>query len=68
MPSFASTLVPLRRPLAVPFDRLCRSLDSLGKDSKIAASKIVYPGVKIKIKNEVLIPSIFPRPTRFRQS
>ncbi len=30
-------------------------LDSLGKDSKISASKTVYPGVKIKIKNDVLI-------------
>lgn len=30
-------------------------LDSLGKDAKISASKTVYPGVKIKIKNDVLI-------------
>ncbi|MGC8765296.1 MAG: FapA family protein [Brevinematia bacterium] len=30
-------------------------LDGLGKDAKISASKTVYPGVKIKIKNEVLI-------------
>ncbi len=30
-------------------------LDGLGKDAKISASKTVYPGVKIKIKNEVFI-------------
>jgi uncharacterized protein (DUF342 family) len=30
-------------------------LDSLGKDAKVAASKIVFPGVKVKIKKEVLI-------------
>ncbi len=30
-------------------------IDGLGKDAKIAASKTVYPGVKIKIKNEILI-------------
>jgi uncharacterized protein (DUF342 family) len=30
-------------------------LDSLGKDAKISASKNVYPGVKIRIKNEYLL-------------
>ncbi len=30
-------------------------LESLGKDAKISASKITYPGVKIKIKSAVLI-------------
>lgn len=30
-------------------------LDGLGKDAKISASKITYPGVKIKIKSAVLV-------------
>ncbi len=30
-------------------------LEELGKDAKISASKITFPGVKIKIKNAVLI-------------
>jgi len=29
-------------------------LDTIGKDAKISASKTVYPGVKIKIKNDAL--------------
>ncbi len=35
--------------------QLMTYLESLGKDAKIAASKTVYPGVKVKIKSEVLI-------------
>lgn len=35
--------------------QLQQYLDSLGKDSKVSASKIVYPGVKVKIKNEILV-------------
>ena len=35
--------------------QLQQYLDSLGKDAKISASKNVYPGVKIRIKNEYLI-------------
>jgi hypothetical protein len=30
-------------------------LDSLGKDAKVSASKVVYPGVRIKIKNAILV-------------
>ncbi len=35
-------------------DKTQAYLDSLGKDAKISASKITYPGVKIKIKNLIL--------------
>jgi uncharacterized protein (DUF342 family) len=35
--------------------KIIEYMDGLGKDAKISASKTVYPGVKIKIKNDVLI-------------
>lgn len=35
--------------------QLQQYMDGLGKDAKVSASKVVYPGVKVRIKNEVLI-------------
>ena len=40
--------------LSEQIDTIQQYLDTLGKDGKISASKIVYPGVKIKIKTAVL--------------
>jgi hypothetical protein len=55
MPSFSSILVPLRRPLAVPLDHLCRSLDSLGKDVREAIAQAVGQAVSEVLREAVRI-------------
>jgi len=53
MPSFSSILVPLRRPLAGPLDRLCRTLDGLGRELREAIARAIGQAVSEAVREAV---------------
>ncbi len=53
MSSFASILVPLRRPLAAPLDRLGRTLDSLNREVREAVARAIGQAVSEVVREAV---------------
>jgi hypothetical protein len=53
MPSFSSILVPLRRPLTAPLDRLCRTLDSLSREVRDAIARAIGQAVSEAVREAV---------------
>jgi hypothetical protein len=53
MPSVSSVLVPLRRPLAIPLDRLGRTLDSLAQEVREAIARAIGQAVAEVVREVV---------------